>query len=114
MAAAETKRLPSGFRCNDCKWCGSSFRATCPGCGGAQLVKEESLGAGKVVDFVPVLYPPDNLKDLAQYVSVLVQFNEGFRMFGISLGNPADFYIGCPVVVSSFDDNTKRLFFDRA
>jgi uncharacterized OB-fold protein len=113
MAAADMKRLPSGYRCNGCKWCGSSFRAACPNCGGTDLVEEKSLGAGKVLDFVPVLYPPDNLKELGQYVSLLVQFNEGFKMFGIYLGKSADFYIGCPVVVSSFDETTKRLIFER-
>jgi uncharacterized OB-fold protein len=114
MVAAEIKKLPYGFRCNSCKWCGSGFRVICPGCGGTNLVKVEISRVGKVVDFVPVLYPPDNLRDLGQYVSVLVQFNEGFKKFGISLGKPEDLFIGCSVVVSAFDEETKRLFVERA
>jgi uncharacterized OB-fold protein len=114
MVAADLKKMPHGFRCTDCNWCGSSLRVICPGCGGTDLAKKESSGEGKAIDFVPVLYPPDNLKDLGQYVSVLVEFKEGFKKFGISLGKPEDFFIGCSVVVSAFDEETKRLFVDRA
>ncbi len=109
MAEIQTENLPKYISCSNCGWRGSTFRATCPKCGDSDLVEAECLGVGKIIDFVPVLYPPENLKDLGQYVSVLVEFDEGFRMFGISLADPGDLCIGKSVVVNSFDKETMRL-----
>ena len=109
MAEMEKKDLPKYISCNDCGWRGSTFRVSCPNCGTTDLLELESSGIGKIVDFVPVFYPPENLKDLGQYVSVLVEFDEGFKMLGISLLKPEELSIGSSVVVSSFDKHTMRL-----
>jgi uncharacterized OB-fold protein len=114
MPGTENTHFPSYMSCNACQWSGSSFKASCPVCGSFDLQQKESLGHGKIVDLVPVLYPPDNLKDLGQYVSVLVEFDEGFRMFGITLMKPEELSIGDSVVISSFDEDSKRLFVDKA
>lgn len=114
MTERQKSDFPRGMKCSDCGWCGSTYRASCPTCRGRNLVEAESSGRGKIVDVVPVLYPPENLKDLGPYVSVLVQFDEGFRMFGMSLVEPEELTIGTSVVVSSFDKDTMRLFFDKA
>lgn len=114
MPGMEKTHFPSYMICSACQWCGSSYKASCPVCGSVDLQQKETAGRGKIVDFVPVLYPPDNLKDLGQYVSVLVEFEEGFRMFGISLGKPEEFSIGDSVVISSFDKDSKRLLIDKA
>ncbi|MGO8880226.1 MAG: Zn-ribbon domain-containing OB-fold protein [Desulfomonilaceae bacterium] len=109
MAETDKKDLPKYLRCNDCGWSGSTFRMGCPNCWASHLVELESSGIGKIVDLVPVFYPPENLKDLGPYVSVLVEFDEGFQMLGISLVKPEDLSIGSSVVVSSFDKGTMRL-----
>ena len=110
----EKSDLPKYMSCKRCAWHGSAFRASCPECGETDLVQAESSGMGKIVDFVPMFFPPENLKDLGQYVSVLVQFNEGFEMFAITFAKPEDLAIGAPVVVSGFDKETMRLFVDKA
>lgn len=109
MAEMDKGDLPRYFSCHDCGWHGSTFRVSCPSCGVSHLLALESSGTGKIVDFVPVFYPPENLKDLGQYVSVLVEFDEGFQMFGIGLNKLEDLAIGRSVVVSSFDKDTMRL-----
>ncbi len=112
MNETEKKDLPKYISCNACGWRGSTLRVSCPNCGVTDLVEMETAGIGTIVDFVPVYYPPQNLKHLRQYVSVLVRFNEGFQMLGISLADPEDLSIGCSVMASGFDKETMRLFVD--
>jgi uncharacterized OB-fold protein len=112
MSETEVKQLPKYMSCTKCDWRGSTYRAGCPNCGAAGLIELETSGVGTIVDFVPVYYPPQSLKHLRQYVSVLVRFNEGFQMLGISLANPEDLCIGCSVVASNYDKETNRLFID--
>jgi len=97
-------------KCNKCSWSSSFFKASCPACGGSDLSQARSSGTGNIVDFVPVFYPPENLKDLGQYTSVLVRFREGFKMFAIFLTNAEELAIGDSVAVSSFDEEKMRLF----
>ena len=69
--------------------------------------------AGEVMDFVPVLYPPENLKDLGQYVSLFVKLDDGGRMFGVFEGDPAAVGIGTRVVGRT-DEERKVPFFQIA
>lgn len=55
--------------------------------------------AGEILDFVPVLFPPENLKTLGPYVSVFVGLRGGGRTFGVFLGDAARLRIGAPVVL---------------
>ena len=75
------------------------------------MVVLESVEKGEVVDFVPVAYPPENLKHLDSYVSVLVKLDNGCQIFGIVLENPDQVKIGISVRVSNFNHQTKELFF---
>lgn len=111
MSDTANSEFPCCVSCNSCGWSGSSFRVTCPACGGTGVVNIESAGMAEIVDFVPVLYPPENLKDLGRYVSVLVKFQEGFQMFGIMMTDPELISIGTQVEVSSFEKETRKLFF---
>jgi uncharacterized OB-fold protein len=72
---------------------------------------QEGVKRGEIVDFVPVAYPPENLKQLGSYVSVLVKLDNGCQIFGIVLENPDLVKIGTPVAVSNFNQQTKELFF---
>ena len=112
MDATGKKQMPSGYKCQDCGWCGSSFRVSCPECGADGMLEVKASSTGTVVDYVTVFYPPENLKDLGQYTSVLVEFDEGFKKFGISLEAPEDFSIGCQVAVSDYDAATNRLMLE--
>ncbi len=77
------------------------------------MVKQSGTERGEVVDFVPVAYPPENLKHLGAYVSVLVKLDNGCRIFGIVMEKPDLVKIGTAVAVSSFNPQTKELFFRR-
>ncbi|MBI2528953.1 MAG: hypothetical protein HYY95_10085 [Candidatus Rokubacteria bacterium] len=74
----------------------------------------EAATGGHVVDFVPVLYPPENLKGLGRYVSVLVRLDNGCQVFGVFRGDPERIRVGTPVVVSQGDAAEKVPFFDVA
>jgi uncharacterized OB-fold protein len=66
---------------------------------------------GNIIDFVPVLYPPENLMDLGQYVCALVRLDNGCRMFGIMLEKPENIKEGSRVVLSDFRKDDGGLFF---
>ena len=40
-----------------------------------EMALKEGVTRGEVVDFVPIAYPPENLKQLGEYVSVLVKLD---------------------------------------
>ena len=75
------------------------------------MVPLEPAITGELLDFVPVFHPPENLKLLGPYVSVLVRLENGCRTFGIFLGSPAALRIGDALVASSQQDDTPRPFF---
>lgn len=106
--------LPQSFGCNHCGYRSSTFKAVCPQCGKKEIVILEQAKGGRVVDFVPVFFPPENLKHLGQYMSVLVKLDNGCQIFGILLRDPNNVKIGTPVVISSFNKETKELYFDIA
>ena len=75
------------------------------------MALKEGVRNGEVVDFVPIAYPPENLKQLGEYVSVLVKLDNGCQIFGIVLEGQNSIKIGTPVAISSFNQETKELFF---
>ncbi len=111
MNEFQKPQLPRCFGCNNCGYRSGTFKAVCPKCGSAGMAVQEGTDRGKVVDFVPVSYPPENLKHLGQYISVLVRLDNGCQIFGIVLEVPNQVKIGTSVLVSSFNDQTKELFF---
>ena len=105
------KPLPPCFRCNHCGYRSGILKAVCPQCGSEGMVAQEGVEKGEVVDFVPVAYPPENLKHLGSYVSVLVKLDNGCQIFGIVLENHDRVKIGIPVSIANFNHQTKELFF---
>ena len=105
------KPLPPCFRCNHCGYRSGILKAVCPQCGREGMVAQESVEKGEIVDFVPVAYPPENLKHLGSYVSVLVKLDNGCQIFGIVQDQPNHVNIGTSVTISSFNPETKELFF---
>jgi len=106
------RQVPGCFGCNTCGYQSTMFKAVCPACGAAEMVELEGGNKGEVLEFVPVLFPPENLKGLRQYVSVLVKLDNGCRAFGIFLGDPEKIKVGASVVVSKVDKDSNALFFD--
>ncbi len=110
MAECEKLQLPRWFSCNHCGFRSGTFKAVCPKCGREGMALMEGVARGEVVDFVPIAYPPENLKQLGEYVSVLVKLDNGCQIFGIVLENQKSVKIGAPVAISSFNPETKELF----
>ena len=111
MGNSEKLHVPPCFSCTHCGFRSGTFKAVCPKCGKEGMVAEEGVQQGAVVDFVPIAYPPDNLKHLGEYVSVLVKLDNECRIFGIVLENQKSVQIGTPVAISSYNQETKEVFF---
>ena len=105
------KELPLCFVCNHCGYRSGILKVVCPRCGREGMIAQEGVEKGEIVDLVPVGYPPENLKHLGSYVSVLVKLDNGCQIFGIVLDQPSHIKIGSPVTISSFNPLTKELFF---
>ncbi len=108
------QNLPDCFSCGNCSYRTAGYKPLCPQCGQAKMVPMEATATGRIVDFVPVLYPPENLKHLGPYTSVLVRLDNGCNMFGIVRESPARIEIGQSVVISKFDAVSRELFFQTA
>jgi len=112
MVESERLQLPQWFNCGYCGFRSGTFKAVCPKCGREGMALKEGVTRGEVVDFVPIAYPPENLKQLGEYVSVLVKLDNGCQIFGVVLENQKSIKIGTPVAISSFNQETKELFFE--
>ncbi len=111
MSEPEKLQQPPCFYCDRCGYRSAVLKAVCPQCGHEGMMTEEGVRQGEVVDFVPVAYPPENLKHLGSYVSVLVKLSNGCQIFGLVLGNPDLVQIGTPVTISAYNDQSKELIF---
>ena len=99
------------FRCNGCGNSTFSTKKLCPKCQSSDIEIAQSQGKGVVVDFANVYYPPNNYKGMAPYTSVLVQLDNGCKLFGVIEGEVKDLPPGSPVTFIRHDENTGGLFF---
>ena len=102
------------IECYRCKQCGNTTLAekkVCPKCGGAEIATTQSDGKGRIVDSTLVYYPPDEYKDLAPYTSVLVQLDNGCRLFAIIKGEQREIDPGSPVTLADRDEGRGAMFF---
>ena len=99
------------YKCNSCGNTTLAAKKVCPRCGGTEISVIESDGKGQVIDFTIVYFPPDNYKDLAPYTSVLVQLDNGCRLFGIIRGECKDIPPGSLVTVVERDETRGGIFF---
>lgn len=106
-----SQKLPACCRCAKCGYRSAGRKPLCPQCGGAEMKSLDPSGEGRIVDFVPVIYPPENLKHLGNYTSVYVELDNGCRMFGILTDDPAGIAAGKRVAVSRYDDASQELHF---
>lgn len=111
MGESENVGVIHCFRCDPCGYLSSTSKLLCPQCGRPGTIVEEKVERGVVLDFVPVAYPPENLKHLGSYVSVLVKLDNGCSLFGIVLEEPNRIEVGKVVVPSRFNFQTKEFFF---
>ena len=114
MAQTSEQPFPCSFRCRSCDYTSAVAKAVCPRCGSGGGMSPEPLTGGHVVDFVPVLFPPENLKGLGRYVSVLVKLDTGCQAFGVFRGDPERIQVGTPMVVAQVDAEQHVPFFDVA
>ncbi len=110
MTQTETLSLEC-YKCGNCGNVTLSVKRVCPKCYSTKIEKTQSDGKGKVVDFTTVYYPPDNYKDMCPYTSVLVQLNNGCKLFGVMEGEVKNISPGSPVALAKHDAATGRLIF---
>lgn len=103
--------MPECRRCGSCGYSAAGRKPLCPRCGRAEMASLETTPDGTILDFVPVIYPPENLKDVGEYVSVLVKLENGCNVFGMMREEPGRIAIGHGVTVSKFDAGRQALFF---
>lgn len=101
------------YVCGDCGCRCAGARPLCPQCGHAVMSRMDDTPTGSVLDFVPVVYPPDNLKSLGRYVSVLVRLDNGCNVFGIMLEGQADVEVGQHVTAVKCGENGQGPFFQK-
>ena len=102
------------IECHRCKQCGNTTLAekkVCPKCGGTEIATTPSDGKGRIVDFTLVYFPPDEYKDLAPYTSILVELDNGCRLFAMIKGEHSDIEPGSPVSLVGQDEYKGALFF---
>jgi len=102
------------IECHRCKQCGNTTLAqkkVCPKCGAAEIEPTQSDGKGRIVDSTLVYYPPDEYKDLAPYTSVLVQLDNGCRLFAMIKGEHRDIDPRSPVTLIDKDEDRGAFFF---
>lgn len=103
--------LPACCKCKSCGYRAAGRKPLCPRCGHVEMTILETTPDGKILDFVPVIYPPENLKELGKYVSVLVKLENGCNVFGMMLEEPCLVGVGHSVMISKFDESRQALFF---
>jgi len=86
-------------------------KKVCPKCGGMEIATTQSDGKGRIVDSTLVYFPPDEYKDLAPYTSVLVQLDNGCRLFAIIKGEQREIDPGSPVTLVDHDEGRGAMFF---
>ena len=103
--------LPACCRCESCGYRAAGRKPLCPRCGHVEMASLETTPNGKILDFVPVIFPPENLKELGKYVSVLVKLENGCNVFGMMLEEVGLVGVGHGVTISKFDESSQALFF---
>ncbi len=99
------------FTCDGCGHTTVAQKAVCSKCGGLKITAVKVEGKGKLVDYTTVTFAPENYKDLAPFTSVLVQLENGCKLFGIIKGENLDIPIGSPVTMVGRDEARGALFF---
>jgi uncharacterized OB-fold protein len=103
------------IECHRCNKCGNTTLAekkVCPKCGGVEVAVTECEGKGRIVDSTLVYFPPEEYKDLAPYTSVLVQLENGCRLFAIVKGEHRTIDPGSPVKLVDRDEVRGAMFFE--
>ena len=73
MPESVKMKLPRFFKRNDCNWCGSTFRAACPSCGGA------CWGCGLWIQYTPYTWEIDKKMKYALVVGNSPRLPEAFE-----------------------------------
>jgi uncharacterized OB-fold protein len=96
-----------------CRACGRrSFPpiATCPHCGAAEVEAADAAGGGAIYSWATVHMPlAAEFASQAPYTIVVVDLDEGARVFGRLLGSAAGLAAGAPVRFEPYRDGGRSL-----
>jgi len=91
------------YVCQNCGWVDFHSVTSCPRCFGS--VKQSYVaGAGKVVTYTTIRYPPKGFESQAPYVVAIVDINNGPRVIGRILHSADDVEIGGSVALASLKE----------
>ena len=110
-----TQKQILSIDCFACDACGNTTvaqKAVCSQCGASKITAVKVAGRGKLIDFTIISFAPENYKDLAPYTSVLVQLENGCRLFGIMKGEHLDLPPDAPVKMVGRDEGRGAIFFE--
>lgn len=99
------------FTCDDCGYTTFAQKAVCAKCGSLKISPDQVIGKGTLLDFTVISFAPESYKDLAPYTSVLVELENGCRLFGIIKGENLDIPLGSPVTMVGRDEARGAIFF---
>ena len=82
-----------GFSCSRCNWSDGFAVDACPRC--RSPVREAIFsGNGEIVTFTVIRYPPEGFEKEAPYVVALIDLENGPRVIGRIVEDPANLQIG--------------------
>jgi uncharacterized OB-fold protein len=100
------------FTCDDCGYTTFAQKVVCAKCTSSKISAVQVARKGTLVDFTVISFAPENYKDLAPFTSVLVQLENGCKLFGIIKGENLDIPLGSPVTMVGRDEARGTIFFE--
>jgi hypothetical protein len=90
----------SAYVCRGCGWSDFHPAPECPRCHG-DITQSEFVGAGKIVTFTTIRYPPKGFENQAPYVVAIIDIDKGPRVIGRVSNSADDVRIGSSVSLKS-------------
>jgi hypothetical protein len=95
----------TAYVCQKCQWADFHAAQRCPRCH-SDLRQSTFAGAGKVVTFTTIRYPPKGFENQAPYTVAIIDIENGPRVIGRLLDSADEVKIGSAVVLKSIEGGT--------
>jgi uncharacterized OB-fold protein len=104
MASKQDRFTVELYACRSCGHATAAARRVCSQCGATTIERASVTTTGKVIASANVEFPPANLKERGPYTNVLVELENGCRLWGILAGAPREVAEGEPVTALEGDE----------
>lgn len=95
----------TAYVCQKCGWADFHPAPECPRCHGG-IRQSAFAGAGKIVTFTTIRYPPKGFENQAPYLVAIIDIENGPRVIGRVSGPAEKVKIGSAVAMSSSKEGT--------